>query len=1458
MEKKSFFAPWPSGLGAMRRAAMLLLVMMLTATTAWAWSGEGNEDSPYQISTVADLIQLANDVNNGTTYQGFFFKLMNNIDFNDDASLKPTKAWDDDTSTEQNFPGIGGYNTADRTFNGTFNGNNKTISGIRIYSGGKDNTDKQRGLFGRIGSEGTVMNLTLSNARITGYTYTGGIAGKNYGKIENCHVTNTVCIHKFISDEVNDYHGGVAGHNSNSTGIITNCTSSAKLTVKEGVTAGYGYGGIVGYNSTYGKLRNNFVSGATIPAAMGNYHGAIAGRNNDGTMKNNYYTGCTVAGTENASNVGCKGADVTTDDGAIGICVLALGTNVTASGSTKEYNSITYYYGTVTLGYSGTVPTGGIVKYAVNGDYISGNEFTINCEANVTAVVVYPYADISGLTYHGSTFDILGNTYVTSGSYYEINDEQDLIDLANYVYAGNNCAGLTFKMTRDLDFTNMPKDLKNGKGNFLPIGFGGNSFYGHFDGQNHSITGLYFNSDSPHVGLFSIIRNSGIAVENVTLVNPNITAVTPVGGIVASMTAGTISNCAIVGGSITGSYNVGGIIGEAENTMVSGCSVIGTSITAGNPVGIIAGPNDGGLTISNCNYYNIANGLSICGSSNPYTDGGGNQQVYQVTLGEGVTAASPAFAYGNKAYYAENATVTLGHTDRPGYVCGYQSSDVTISNGAFTMPASDVTVTTTWTPDPAHFADNGDGTYTIKTATGWDVFCDLLADGETFSGKTVKLGDDFSVTRMAGSDGHRFMGTFDGQGNTLTVSYVNTDNNTMTAPFSYVDAATIRNLVVGGSITGSAYRAAGMIGETSDNLSHITNCVSSVNISGSRYIAGFSIGGNVAIEGCVFNGKIVGTQYSGGFVGWSYNGLAITNCLFAPQDGSNISGGTFYYNGGGGDITPTNSYYTTALGTPQGKAKRTVTAGEDVTISAISPVGDATATYSVSGITSYGTGIKYGSNLYAGSGDEVSLTLSPGDREGYTFDGYTASAGTLSGDANPYTLTMPDENVTIGATFTKTPVTTSYVEADGTLHENVVAIPLDNTMTTLAEGWYVVNENVDYTGQITLGDDVNLILADGKTMTASGNSHGIYGDGPLTIYGQALGTGILTVTNTSDVGIRVVDDVTINGGTVTTTGIMADGNVTITGGKFTATDDPGICSNSGAITLGWTNATDYITAESYSGAVKVADGQTLTDGTNTYSGTLTDEQKTAIAEKTLQPCLALADNADNTTLVNNYDGKEFAAVQLSGRTLWKDGDWNTLCLPFDLALAGSPLEGADVRELISSTSGLSGTTLTLNFTAENAVTELKAGKPYIIKWASGSNIENPVFTGVTIDKTYRSVTSSDGYVTFKGTYDRLEWNTENKSILFVGAGNTLYWPTTGGHVNACRAYFDLGTYEAREFVLNFEEGNSETTSISEELRVKSEEFATATGWYTLDGRKLNGKPTTKGLYIVNGRKVVVK
>ena len=132
-----------------RRAAMLLLAVMLTMTaqTAWADSafsgGSGSKADPYKIASTADLNQLAKDVNGGNDYYGKYFVLTQDIAYDH------TTAWNDANSTESNYEAIG---DRDHYFRGTFDGANHTVSGIRIYKGSKAGYDESQGLFGRIGS----------------------------------------------------------------------------------------------------------------------------------------------------------------------------------------------------------------------------------------------------------------------------------------------------------------------------------------------------------------------------------------------------------------------------------------------------------------------------------------------------------------------------------------------------------------------------------------------------------------------------------------------------------------------------------------------------------------------------------------------------------------------------------------------------------------------------------------------------------------------------------------------------------------------------------------------------------------------------------------------------------------------------------------------------------------------------------------------------------------------------------------------------------------------------------------------------------------------------------------------------------------------------------------------------------------------------------------------------------
>jgi hypothetical protein len=97
----------------------------------------------------------------------------------------------------------------------------------------------------------------------------------------------------------------------------------------------------------------------------------------------------------------------------------------------------------------------------------------------------------------------------------------------------------------------------------------------------------------------------------------------------------------------------------------------------------------------------------------------------------------------------------------------------------------------------------------------------------------------------------------------------------------------------------------------------------------------------------------------------------------------------------------------------------------------------------------------------------------------------------------------------------------------------------------------------------------------------------------------------------------------------------------------------------------------------------------------------------------------------------------------------------------------------------------------------------------------------------------------------------------------MGGDNTLYYPGKGAGIGAQRAYFKIGdtaqlTRSLTGFTIDF--GEEETTGILE-AEANSSLFtlhSSLSEWYSLDGRKLNGQPMKKGVYINGGRKVVIK
>ena len=276
---------------------------------AGLWSGMGTKNDPFIIDNTEKLDQLASRVNAGETYTGAYFKVTADI------SYSHTSAWDDATSTENNFDIIGVYGSQ---FSGIFDGEGHTISGIRYYNPNKYFI----GLFGNLESA-TIKNLTLADTRITANDRSGCIAGYTIGGvIENCHVLADVCLH----DKTNgNDHGGIVGYNGST---VRGCTCEATLSIDNDKTGGP-YGGIVGRN--YGPIVNCLVIGAALPDAshITNWSqkplGAIAGSNQQTVTASLFYD-CTFGDVAADKGLG-DNSNTSSASGALPAHTLSCGTS---------------------------------------------------------------------------------------------------------------------------------------------------------------------------------------------------------------------------------------------------------------------------------------------------------------------------------------------------------------------------------------------------------------------------------------------------------------------------------------------------------------------------------------------------------------------------------------------------------------------------------------------------------------------------------------------------------------------------------------------------------------------------------------------------------------------------------------------------------------------------------------------------------------------------------------------------------------------------------------------------------------------------------------------------------------------------------------------------------------------------------------------------------------------------
>lgn len=218
---------------------------------------------------------------------------------------------------------------------------------------------------------------------------------------------------------------------------------------------------------------------------------------------------------------------------------------------------------------------------------------------------------------------------------------------------------------------------------------------------------------------------------------------------------------------------------------------------------------------------------------------------------------------------------------------------------------------------------------TISSADEWNTFASNVNNGTTYSGQTVTLTADITITTSAGSSStNSFKGTFEGGGHTLTLSLTHSSGgDAWIAPFRYINGATIKHLHTAGNISTNGKMAGGIVGD-SWGWSTIQSCRSSVTISSSISGDGTHGGlvgrvndGTLIINDCLFDGSITGsnTNSCGGFVGWKEASLVLNRCLQAGNlSGISSSGGATFVRFNNGSVDFTSCYYRTAYGTAQG------------------------------------------------------------------------------------------------------------------------------------------------------------------------------------------------------------------------------------------------------------------------------------------------------------------------------------------------------------------------------------------------------------------------------------------------------------------------------------------------------------------------------------------------------------
>ena len=679
--------------------------------------------------------------------------------------------------------------------------------------------------------------------------------------------------------------------------------------------------------------------------------------------------------------------------------------------------------------------------------------------------------------------------------------------------------------------------------------------------------------------------------------------------------------------------------------------------------------------------------------------------------------------------------------------------------------------------------------------------------------------------------------------------------------------------------------------------------------------------GNVNFSDCVYTGRLFttnGTTKCGGFVGWHNDKTyTIINSFYAPNPSTmptanesaiTDESATFVR----GTTVNAGCYYTETMGTEQGT--QAYTSAFDNEINKQIPIN--TTTYylpcSVSGVDN-----QY---LYTGSAITVTPTITYGNTVLTEGTDYTVSISPATvREKADYTMTITSAGTWLGSKTIQfevtdgTPVTSEtttmpngsvyLVDQDVTINSRItingkVTLVLGEGKTlTAPKGIELASNNnanltIDGTGTLTINgcdedksgigaNEVGTLTINGGTINVTGGNYGagIGGNKNNTVGGTiTINGGVVNAhggDNAAGIGGGLdlwtghyshCGDIIINGGQVTAIGGSDAAGI---GPGFEQSDESGFY-NSGTLTINWTSPEDFI----YTNRLHSAWGG------STLNSITFPEDRAFVLEGSVTP--ATASNMAGKKIVPNYhdgnyaltDGNAYpveALLLVTSATYTKtiaegrENKFHSWFVPFDHTITAADLEKFTFYKInmIANSPDPSQEASDQMWVFVKKLQNgdvLHANMPYVYKpkeavtnyvFTSDSNKlmpkpDGPVATLMTMEDIYTIYASYDE--TTATAQDPFYYVAIDGTVCF---GNNVTLGSFRWFIRKTNKYGETPVYAPEMYFFDGEE----TTNI---MTTDFTDSTDSDAWYDMQGRKLEGKPTAKGLYIHNGRKVVVQ